>query len=154
MQVKIGTSLHQSWTGNISTMCSAFMLTSLSARDCFAPNPLLQITSYSQPNWSHNYVTTDCQSASLSWCWHTFEAHEQIFIIVSQLRFYWCGAPSLTRGWVCSLQQLLGLASSIILRFESRRTHYHILFSQIWDSPILWAQISVIFIPQERGSPV
>jgi hypothetical protein len=32
-------------------------------------------------------------------------------IIVRQLQVYWCGAPSLMRGWVCSLQFLLGLTS-------------------------------------------
>jgi hypothetical protein len=38
---------------------------------------------------------------------HPSEAHDQIFIIVRQLQVCWCGAPSLTRGWVCCLQLLL-----------------------------------------------
>jgi hypothetical protein len=42
-----------------------------------------------------------------------------------------------TRGWVCRLHLLLGLASAVILRAESRRTHDHILLSQIRDSPNL-----------------
>jgi hypothetical protein len=42
---------------------------------------------------------------------------------------------SLMRGWVCRLQLLLGLASAVILRSESRGTHDHILLSQIRDFP-------------------
>jgi hypothetical protein len=38
---------------------------------------------------------------------------------------------SLMRGWVCRLQLLLALASAVILGFESRGTHDHILLSQI-----------------------
>jgi hypothetical protein len=44
---------------------------------------------------------------------------------------------SLTGGWVCHLQLLLTLASAFILRSGSRRTHDHILLSQIRDSPNL-----------------
>jgi hypothetical protein len=40
---------------------------------------------------------------------------------------------SLTRGLVCRLQLLLVLASAVILRSESRRTHVHILLTQIRD---------------------
>jgi hypothetical protein len=29
----------------------------------------------------------------------------------------WCGAPTLTRGWVCSLRLLLGLVRAILLDF-------------------------------------
>jgi hypothetical protein len=35
---------------------------------------------------------------------HPFGAYDQIFIIVWQLRVFWFGAPSLTRGRVCRLQ--------------------------------------------------
>jgi hypothetical protein len=41
---------------------------------------------------------------------------------------------SVTRGWVCRLQLLVVLASTVILRSESRGTHDHILLSQIRDS--------------------
>jgi hypothetical protein len=41
----------------------------------------------------------------------------------------------MVRGWVCRLQLLLGLASAVILKSDSRRTHHHILLSQIRDSP-------------------
>jgi hypothetical protein len=40
-----------------------------------------------------------------------------------------CGAPSLTRGWVCLLYMLLALASAVFLRSESLGTHNHILLS-------------------------
>jgi hypothetical protein len=38
---------------------------------------------------------------------------------------------SLTRGWVCSSQLLLALASAVILRSDSRGTRDHILLSEI-----------------------
>jgi hypothetical protein len=44
---------------------------------------------------------------------------------------------------------LLVFASAVILRSESRRTHDHILLSQIRDSPNLEGQV-----PQEQGGPV
>jgi hypothetical protein len=49
----------------------------------------------------------------------------------------WCGELSLTRGRVCRLRLMLGLASAVILGSESRRTYDHILLSKIWDSPNL-----------------
>jgi hypothetical protein len=52
-------------------------------------------------------------------------AQDQIFIIVRQLWVCWCRAPSLMRGQVCCLQLLLALASAVILRSESHRTHDH-----------------------------
>jgi hypothetical protein len=54
--------------------------------------------------------------------------------------------PSLTRNWVCHLQLLLAPDSAVILRFESRGTHNHILLSQARDSPNLEGQVPV-FIP-------
>jgi hypothetical protein len=64
---------------------------------------------------------------------HPSGAYGQIFVTVRQLRVCWCGAPSLTRGRVCSLQLLLVLASAVILGSKSRGTHGHILPSQIWE---------------------
>jgi hypothetical protein len=64
----------------------------------------------------------------------------QNFITVRQLRVCWCGATSLTRGRVCSLQLLLCLASSFTLGSESRSTHDHILLSQIGTLPNLRAR--------------
>jgi hypothetical protein len=56
------------------------------------------------------------------------------FITVKHLRVCPCGALSLTRGRVCRLQELLVLASAVILGSESRGTCDHILLSQIRDS--------------------
>jgi hypothetical protein len=66
---------------------------------------------------------------------HPSGAYDEIFITVRQLRVYWCGGLSLTRGRVCRLQLQLVLASAVILRSESRGTHDHILLPHIWDSP-------------------
>jgi hypothetical protein len=49
-------------------------------------------------NQCENYVTTDDQSASLSWFQPPSGAQDQIVATVRHLRFCWCGAPSLTRG--------------------------------------------------------
>jgi hypothetical protein len=55
---------------------------------------------------------------------------------------------SLTRIWVCHLQLLLVLASAIILKSESRRTHDHILLCQIQDFPNLEGQVPVFISPR------
>jgi hypothetical protein len=68
---------------------------------------------------------------------HPFVAYDQILIIVWQLRVCWFGTSSLTRGRVCRLQLLLGLASAVIFGSESCRTRGHILLSQIRDFPFL-----------------
>jgi hypothetical protein len=77
-------------------------------------------------------------------------------------RFYYCQTvaglltrdPPPTRGWVCRLQLQLVLAKAVILGFQSRRIHDHILQSQIRDSHKQEHQVHVFFIPQEQGGPV
>jgi hypothetical protein len=85
---------------------------------------------------------------------------DQIFITLRQLRVCWCGAPSVTKEWVCRLQLLLALASTVILRSESRGTYDHILLSQVRDTPNLEGQVPVFIslrnmvaqlYPQELG---
>jgi hypothetical protein len=66
---------------------------------------------------------------------HPSGAYDKIFITIGQLRFCWCGAPSLTRGRVCHLQLLLVLASAAILGSESVGTRNHILCLKIQDFP-------------------
>jgi hypothetical protein len=56
---------------------------------------------------------------------------------------------SLTRGWICSLQLLLALASPVILGSESRMTRDHILLS-IRCSPNLEDQVPVFISPMNR----
>jgi hypothetical protein len=85
---------------------------------------------------SRSYVTTDCQSASLSWNKAPIWGYDQIFITVRQLHVCWCGVFCLSRGRVCRLQLLLALASAVILGSESRLTRDHILLSQIRDFPL------------------
>jgi hypothetical protein len=60
---------------------------------------------------------------------------------------------SMTRGWVCRLQLLLVLANAVILRFESRGTHDHILLSQI-RLPKPGEPDPGIYIPQVQSGPV
>jgi hypothetical protein len=57
---------------------------------------------------------------------------------------------SVTRGWISRLQMLLVLASTVILRSESRGTHDYILQSQIRDSPYLEDQIPVFISLRNR----
>jgi hypothetical protein len=57
---------------------------------------------------------------------------------------------SLTRGWICPLQLLLVLASTVILRYKSCGTHNHILLSQIQDFPNLEDQVPIFISPRNR----
>jgi hypothetical protein len=57
---------------------------------------------------------------------------------------------SVTGRWVCHLQLLLVLASAVILMSESRRSHDHMLLSQIRDSPNLEGQVPVFISPRNR----
>jgi hypothetical protein len=85
------------------------------------------------PPCSEPYITTDGQSANLSW--------NKAPIWGLRPNFYysqtvcWCGALALTRGRVCRLKLLLALASAVIFGSESRGTRKHILLSQIRDFP-------------------
>jgi hypothetical protein len=58
--------------------------------------------------------------------------------------------PFLMRRWVCRLQFLLALAIAVILKSESRRTHGHILLSQIRDSPNVGDHVPVFMSPRNR----
>jgi hypothetical protein len=98
---------------------------------------------------SQSYVMTDGQSAACPGVRHPSGAHEQILNTVRQLWVCWCRAPSLTRGWVCSLQLLQVLASAVILRSESHRTH-HIFLSQIQDIPYFKGQIPIFISSRNR----
>jgi hypothetical protein len=74
---------------------------------------------------------------------------------VWQLRVSWCGAFSLTRGWVCNLhvELLLGLARATTHGPKFRRTHDHILLSHL-RLPQSGGPGLQIYIPQEQGGPV
>jgi hypothetical protein len=73
------------------------------------------------------------------------------FVFLSeQLQGCWCGAPSLTRGGVCSLHLLLYLASAVFLGSASHGTHE--LLSQIWDSPNLEGKVPVFISVRNKGA--
>jgi hypothetical protein len=55
---------------------------------------------------------------------------------------------------VCHLQLLLTFSSAVILGFESRGTHDHILLSQIRESPNLSGGGPRICISQEQVGPI
>jgi hypothetical protein len=71
------------------------------------------------------------------------------------LRVCYFVAPSLTRGRVCNLlvQLLLGLARAVTLGSKSRRTHDHILLSNL-RLPWPGGPGPRIYIPQEQGGLV
>jgi hypothetical protein len=81
-----------------------------------------------------SYVTTDGQSASLSWNKGPIWGLRADFCYCQTVaRLLMWGA--LWREDGCRLQLLLALASAVILESESRGTRDHILLSQIWDFP-------------------
>jgi hypothetical protein len=84
---------------------------------------------------SESYVTTVWSRPVFLGLKHPSGVYDQIFIKVRQFRGCCRGALSLTRGWVCHLQWLLGLVSAVILLSESCGTRDHILLSQIRDFP-------------------
>jgi hypothetical protein len=99
---------------------------------------------------SQSYVTTDGQLASLSWCQAPSRAQNQIFVTVRQLWVCWCGAPSLTRGWVCHLQLLMVLASTVILRSESHRTQDYVYCFRFETPPTWGARSPYLYLPGTR----
>jgi hypothetical protein len=85
---------------------------------------------------SQSHIATDGQSISKSSCRAPSATTDQIFITLWHLRPWFCGAPSLTRGWICILYMLLVLASVDFHGSYSLGTRDHLLLSQIWDFPI------------------
>jgi hypothetical protein len=75
-----------------------------------------------------------------------------LFLIIFRQLRVWCGASSLTRGRVCSLQLLLGLSSAFFLGSGSRWTHDHILLPQFLDYPNLESQVPVFISPRNKVS--
>jgi hypothetical protein len=74
-------------------------------------------------------------------------------IFLFQLKTCGCSpyvTSSLMKVLFFRLQLLLGLASPVILRSESRGTHNHILLPQVQDSPNLEGQVSVFISPRNR----
>jgi hypothetical protein len=91
------------------------------------------LTNPSCESESESYITTDGQSASLSWNKAPFWTYDHIFITIRQLRVCWCGALCQSRGRVYRLQLILALTSAVIFRSQSHGTRDHILLSQVRD---------------------
>jgi hypothetical protein len=91
----------------------------------------------------------------------------QFFLATSPLRpttrififqLHACGysldvTSSLTRRLVCRLQLLLGLASAVILRSESRGTNDHV-YCLRFQTPPTWRTRFLYLYPQDQGGPV
>jgi hypothetical protein len=103
------------------------------------------------------YLTSNSQSASLSWCQATIRACDQFFflleIFLRQLRVCYFMAPSLTRGRDYNLLLLLGLASTVPLRSESCRTQDHTLLSQFLRLYQTWRARCPYLDPPGTGWP-
>jgi hypothetical protein len=94
----------------------------------------------------------DRRSVGQSVLVHPSGSRDQRFVTARELRISSFRAHFFTRGLVGGLQLLLALASTVILGFESRGIHDHILLSQIRDSPSLKGRH--IYILQQQGDPV
>jgi hypothetical protein len=81
-----------------------------------------------------SYVTTDGQSASVSWNKAPSGAYDQIFDSQTFADLLMWGALSDERTGL-SFKIAAGLSSAVNLWSESRRTCDNILLSQIWDFP-------------------
>jgi hypothetical protein len=110
------------------------------------------LTTVSQLNSAHSqsYVTTDGQSTSLSWCQAP----------IWGLRFLLCQRVASLSMWGALSDERTGLPFGIAsgprqqsFLSQSPATHYHILLSQIRDSPTREPGPR-IYIPQEQGDPV
>jgi hypothetical protein len=95
----------------------------------------VQVFNPASTSHSESHIATDGRSVSKSWCRAPSGAHDEIFIIVWQVRSCYCEAPSRQRGRVCLLYMLLALASAVFLWSESLGTCDRILLSHIWDFP-------------------
>jgi hypothetical protein len=100
------------------------------------------------------FKTGGLQPTSSSWHQAPWDPRLVFFFQLNTCGFSPYATSSLTRGWVCRLQLLLVLASAVILGFESRGTHDHILLSQIRDFPKPAGPGLRIYIPQELGAPL
>jgi hypothetical protein len=100
-------------------------------------------------------ISTDSQSASLSWCqapiWDPWPIIFSAWNFLRQLRLWYFVAPSLTRGQVCNLlyncfwalpeQSLLGPSPAELMT---------LFYCLIWDSPNLDGQVPVFISPRNR----
>jgi hypothetical protein len=123
--------------GFIGTSLQLHSMITVQTLNSFLITSVWRISDYSLApfNESESYITTDSQSASLSWnktpIW-SLRPDIYLSLTITAL-FLW--ASSLMRGRVWLLYMLLALASVVFLGSESLWTRNHILLSQIWDFP-------------------
>jgi hypothetical protein len=100
---------------------------------------------------SQSHLTTDGQSASLSWCQGTIRDSDRFFFLLEiffrQLRVCYFVAPSLTRGRVCKLLLLLVLASAVP---RDSRSYFIVA---ILETPPTWRARSPYLYPPGTGYP-
>jgi hypothetical protein len=96
------------------------------------------------------FTTGGLPHISSSWRQAPWESRPVFFFQLNTYGYSPYATSSLMIGCVCRLQFLLVLASAVILRSESRRTHDHILLSQIRHSPNLEGQVLVFLSPMSR----
>jgi hypothetical protein len=68
--------------------------------------------------------------------------------------FFLCGAPSLTRSFVCGFQFFLGIANAVFLGSEFHEIHEHIPFSLFLRLSQPGGPSSCIYFTQEESIPV
>jgi hypothetical protein len=78
------------------------------------------------------------------------KTHDQHFFQLNACGHSPYETSSLMRRQVCRLQSQLALASAVILRSESHRSHDHILLSHIRDIPSLEGQVPVFLSLRSR----
>jgi hypothetical protein len=125
-----------------------------------SPNLESQIPVYISPSeripqfyQSQSYLTTDGQSASLSWYQASICQLRRISFLFLGNYLDICGFSILcahSDERVCLLRLLLGLTSAVCLGPESRDTYDHTLLSPFWDSPNLYGQFLVFLTPRTR----
>jgi hypothetical protein len=104
-----------------------------------------------------SYLTTDGQSASLSWCqvpiWDPVTILSFFPLPLDSCRFLDVGRRLWRVERVCSLQLLLGLASASSSGLSPvELMTIRILLSQIWDSPT-WSSRFPYLVSPETGYP-
>jgi hypothetical protein len=114
-------------------------------RSCRLATPA-QLTHYQ----SQSYVTTDDQSANMSWCQATTLGPKPYFYHCQTVAGSLMWAACLTRGRCCRLQLLLAVANAVIVGSESCGANDHILLPQIRDSPSVEGQVPVFTFPRNR----
>jgi hypothetical protein len=133
-------------------LTTSFLIFSLPSQD----RTQLSTPNYCSRKSSSSKFTTDGsvgQSVLVSGS--HLEPMTRFLFSVRRLRVSCCGAPSLTRGWVCNLlvQLLLGLARAVVLGSKSRGPHDRILQSHL-RLPQLGGPGPCIYIPQEQGGEI